>query len=59
MWALRSMLAADNGVSRRLWSLEAAWLAAAPFSKVTPFFSLKAMKSVVGWLVAQCARRAP
>lgn len=36
----------------------AAWLAAAPFSKVTPFFSLKAMKSVVAWLIAQCAWRA-
>lgn len=53
VWALarRAMLAANNGVSRRLWSLPAAWRALAASSKEMPCLSRNAMKTSVGCAV--------
>ncbi len=43
----RAMLSAKSGVSRRLWSPEEAWRAAAAASKVPPVSARKSMKSSV------------
>jgi hypothetical protein len=49
--AARAMLSANSGVSRRLWSDDAAWRAAAASSKVWPRSAMNSMNPSVAYAV--------